>query len=380
MLNRKTGSIVLVVAVIATGSALAAWKHSALENANAAAANQPEPVEAVQAAVATERQYRPVTTAIGTVVATRSISVRNELPGTVRRVALEPGQVVEEGTVLVALDVAVEQAELKALEAQAELAQTQFARVTKLSEQRAVSAEEVDSTRAARDVALAQIARIKATIDRKTIRAPFRARVGISDVHPGQYLSEGTYLTSLQGVDESTYVDFAVAQQVAAGLRAGDKVQVLTASSEPVVATIMATDARVDPTTRNASVRAKVADAKLALPPGASVRVQVPAGVARLAVAIPANALRKGPGGDFVFVVAQDEDKYKDGKPRAQHRPVHVEALAGDEVVIRDGLTVGEQVATSGSFKLRDAVLVSVIPKPESVAANDGSAAAHVAL
>ena len=179
MLNRKSGSIVLVVAVIAAGSALAAWKHSALQSANAAAANQPEPVEAVQAAIVREREYRPVTTAIGTVVATRSISVRNELPGTVRYVTLEPGKIVEAGTVLVALDVAVEQAELKALEAQAELAQTQFARVMKLSEQRAVSAEEVDSTRAARDVALAQIARIKATIERKTIRAPFRARVGI---------------------------------------------------------------------------------------------------------------------------------------------------------------------------------------------------------
>ena len=224
MLNRRVGSVVLVVAVIATGSLLAAWKHSSLADANAAASNQPEPVEAVQAAVAREREYRPVTTAIGTVVATRSISVRNELPGTVRSVVLEPGQIVERGTVLVALDVAVEQAELRALEAQAELAQTQFARVTKLSQQRAVSAEEVDSTRAARDVALAQIARVKATIDRKTIRAPFRALVGISDVHPGQYLSEGTYLTSLQGVDESAYVDFAVAQQIAAGLRSGDKI------------------------------------------------------------------------------------------------------------------------------------------------------------
>ena len=379
MVIRRVGSIGLVVAVIATGGLLAAWKHSALENANAAASNQPEPVEAVQAVAARQREYRPVTTAIGTVVATRSISVRNELPGTVRYVDLEPGQVVEQGTVLVALDVAVEQAELKALEAQAELARTQFARVTKLSEQRAVSAEEVDSTRAARDVALAQIARTKATIDRKTIRAPFRARVGISDVHPGQYLSEGTYLTSLQGVDESAYVDFAVAQQIAAGLRAGDKVQVLTASADPVVATILATDARVDPATRNASVRAKVSDAKLAPPPGASVRVQVPAGVARLAVAIPASALRKGPGGDFVFVVAQDEDKYKDNKPRAQQRPVQVETLAGDEVVIRAGLVAGEQVATSGSFKLRDAVLVSIIPPPASVAANSG-AATHVDL
>jgi membrane fusion protein (multidrug efflux system) len=364
--GRRWRSIVLVVAVIATGVLLAAWKHSALEKADAAAANQPEPVEAVQAAVARQREYRPVTTAIGTVVATRSISVRNELPGTVRYVDLAPGQVVEQGTVLVALDVAVEQAELKALEAQAELARTQFARVTKLSEQRAVSAEEVDSTRAARDVALAQIARIKATIDRKTIRAPFRARVGISDVHPGQYLSEGTYLTSLQGVDESAYIDFAVAQQIAAGLRSGEKVQLLTGATDPVVATIVATDSRVDPSTRNAAVRAQIANAKLAPPPGASVRVQVPAGITRLAVAIPASALRKGPGGDFVFVVVQD----KDSKPRAQQRPVQVETLAGDEVLIRDGLVAGEQVATSGSFKLRDAVLVSVIPKPESVAAN----------
>jgi membrane fusion protein (multidrug efflux system) len=379
MVIRRIGSIVLVVAVIAAGGLLAAWKHSALVDANAAASNQPEPVETVQAVTARQREYRPVTTAIGTVVATRSISVRNELPGTVRYVDLEPGQIVAQGTVLVALDVAVEQAELRALEAQAELAQTQFARVAKLSEQRAVSAEEVDSTRAARDVALAQIARTKATIDRKTIRAPFRARVGISDVHPGQYLSEGTYLTSLQGVDDSAYVDFAVAQQIAAGLRAGDKVQVLTASADPIVATIMATDARVDPVTRNASVRAKVSDAKLAPPPGASVRVQVPAGVLRLAVAIPASALRKGPGGDYVFVVAQD----KDNKPRAQQRPVQVEALAGDEVVIRDGLVAGEQVATSGSFKLRDAVLVSVIAKPESVAANSddtNGSGAHVAL
>ena len=159
-------------------------------------------------------------------------------------------------------------------------------------------------------------------------------------------------------------------------MRAGDKVEVLTTRSEPVIASILATDARVDPTTRNASVRATIADAKLAPPPGASVRVQVPAGISRIAVAIPASALRKGPGGDFVYVVAQD----KDSKPRAQQRPVQVEALAGDEVVIRDGLAVGEQVATSGSFKLRDAVLVSVIPKPESVAANNGGAAAHVEL
>lgn len=370
MFNRRWIGSVLIVAVLTTGTALAAWKHASLEKAGAAAASQPEPVESVETAVAKEREHRPVTTAIGTIVATRSISVRNELPGTVRRVALVPGQIVEQGTVLVGLDVAVESAELQALEAQAALAETQFARVMQLSKQRAVSTEEVDSTRAARDVALAQIARVKATIERKTIRAPFRALVGISDVHPGQYLSEGTFLTSLQGVDESSYVDFAVAQHVAAGLRAGDTVQLAAADAHPVAAAIMAVDSLVDAATRNASVRAKIPDASMAPPPGSSVRVQVPAGIARLAVTIPANALRKGPEGDYVFIVARD--KY--GKERAQFRQVHVETMGGDEVVLREGVTAGEQVAASGSFKLRDAALVSVIQKPESVAANTATA------
>ncbi len=91
--------------------------------------------------------------------------------------------------------------------------------------------------------------------------------------------------------------------------------------------------------------------------------MQVPVGVSRLAVTIPASALRKGPGGDYVFVVAAD----KEGKTRAQYRLVHVEAFAGDEIVIRDGLKASEQVAASGSFKLRDAALVSIIQKPEAV-------------
>jgi membrane fusion protein (multidrug efflux system) len=364
MVRRWTGSLVLIVAVVATGTALAAWKRSSLQESEEAAAHQPEPVESVEVAVAERREHRPSATAIGTVVATRSISVRNELPGTVRRVALAPGQIVEAGTVLVGLDVTVEQADLKALQAQAALAEAQYARMARMHKQRAASDMEVDTALAERDVALAQIARIKAVIERKTIRAPFKARVGISDVHPGQYLNEGTYLTTLQGVDGSAYVDFTVAQQVAAGLRAGDKVRIFTADLQPTAADIVATDARVDPATRNATVRAKIADSSATPSPGSSVRVQVPAGAPLAAVSIPASALRKGPGGDHVFVVAND----KDGKPRAQLRNIRVEALAGDEIVVREGLTAGERVAASGSFKLRDAVLVAVTSKPQAVA------------
>src|SRR5207247_7453843 len=95
--------------------------------------------------------------------------------------------------------------------AQADLAAPSRARLEVLRQAQATSQEEVDQARAARDVALAQLARTRAVIAKKTIRAPFRARVGISDVHPGQYLNEGTELTTLQGVDAAANVDFAVA-------------------------------------------------------------------------------------------------------------------------------------------------------------------------
>lgn len=333
---------------------LTAWKYQSIQETHAAFANQPEPVESVTLAVAKEIEHRETTTAIGTVLALRSITLRNELPGTVRRVRLTPGQIVEAGTVLVALDVSVEEAELKAQQAQAALAKTVLDRRQSLSRDLATAQEEVDRARADLDVALAQIAR-------KTIRAPFRAKVGMADVHPGQYLNEGTQLTTLQGVDEAAHVDFMVPQQVAAGLQEGERVDIFPAGeSSPIAASIVALDARVDPTTRNATVRARIEHAAHTPPPGASVCVRVPIGPPRRAVAIPVSALRKSPGGDQVFVVETEQD----GKTRARVRRVRGGVILGDEVVIYDGLSAGERVAASGSFKLRDGILVAAAEDP----------------
>jgi membrane fusion protein (multidrug efflux system) len=363
--RRWIAPVVLIGIVVGTGTALAAWKQTALQQAEIEAASQPEPAEAVAVAIAREREHSPTTTSIGTVIATRSITVSNELPGTVRYVALTPGKIVEAGTVLVALDVSVETADLQALQAQADLAQTQYERMQRMVRDRAASEMEVDQARAERDVALAQIERIKAVIERKTIRAPFRARIGISDVHPGQYLDQGTPLTTLQGVDDHAYVDFTVAQQIAATLKPGDLVSVFTrADGDALNAQVLAIDARVDPTTRNATVRAQLSANEVALRPGASVRVRVATDEPRMAVAIPASAVRKGPEGDRVFVLVPDEN----GNLRARVRPVRIEALAGDEAIVQSGLTVGEKVAASGSFKLRDSALVSVLGEPQSLA------------
>lgn len=350
------GSAILIAVVLVIAGALAAWKTASARASAAAAANLPEPTEVVTTAVAQEQQHRTTTTSIGTVLALRSITLRTELSGTIGTVSLIPGRVVDSGAVLVAFDISVEQADLRAQEAQAALAQTSLARLERLRQHGAVSAEEVDRAVAERDIAQAQIARTQAIIAKKTIRAPFRARVGIADVHPGQYLNEGTQLTTLQGVDAAVHVDFTVAQQVAASLRAGEQVQVVSPTdSAPVSARIVAVDARVDPTTRTATVRATIYGLK-APAPGSSVRVLVPTGPSGNAIVIPVSALRRGPSGDHVFVIAPDGA----GKARAQLRPVRSGPMLGDVIVILDGLKAGEQVAAFGSFKLRDGALVAV--------------------
>ncbi len=361
------GSTLLLGTLITIGAALTAWKSAAAREAAAAAASQPEPMETVHAVEATERAHRRTVTAVGTVLALRSITLRNELAGTVRHVALTPGQIVDSGTVLVALDVAVEEAELSAQQAQADLARSSLERLQRLRQSDAVSAEEFDRARAEHTVAVSQVARTRAVIARKTIRAPFRARVGIADVHPGQYLNEGTQLTTLQGVADAAHVDFAVAQDVAAGLRQGDRVAVVAISdAAPIEARIVAVDARVDPATRSTTVRARIAGAG-GPRPGASVRVRVPVGAGGTAVAVPVSALRKGPGGDHVFVLAADSSD----RTRAHLRQVRAGDAVGDEVVILEGLAAGERVAASGSFKLREGVLV-VVANPPAASGNGG--------
>jgi membrane fusion protein (multidrug efflux system) len=362
-------STALFATLFATGAGLAAWKYTDITESAAASANQPEPMESITAAVATEREHRRTTTSIGTVLALRSITLRNEVAGTVERAQLTPGQIVEPGTVLVALDASVERAELEAQQAQAALAKTTLDRLESLRRHNATSQEEVDQARAQYDVAQAQIARTRALIAKKIIRAPFRARVGIADVHRGQYLNEGTTLTTLQGVADAAHVDFTVAQRVAAGLQVGDSVVVYAANdTTPRPARIVAVDARVDPETRNATVRARLTGEQTPAP-GASVRVVVPVGPVDTVVGVPVSALRKGPQGDHVFVIEPDSA----GKPRAHLRSVQSGPVLGEAVLVFRGVEAGEQVATSGSFKLREGVLVAIADTAARAAGTEGA-------
>lgn len=356
-LRRGVAGVVLLGVVAGSGVLLAAWKRDTKEAAAAEAARQPEPVEKITLATAEARPHRASTTAIGTVLALRSIMLKTEVSGTVARASLVPGAIVEAGTVLVGLDTSVEQAELRALDAQARLSETMLARREALLKHGATTQDEVDQARAQRDVAQAQSARLRAVIAKKTIRAPFRARVGLSDVHPGQYLNEGVTLTTLQGVEDEVHVDFAVAQDVAARIALGSSVEVRTAQGVASPARVVAVDAKVDPETRTALIRARLprpSQDVQGFAPGASVRVLVPVGEANDAVVVPVSALRKGPDGDHVWVVATDPQ----GALRAQERKVVSGSSLGEVVTIASGLGAGERVAAAGSFKLREGLRV----------------------
>lgn len=359
-------SLTLIGALAAGGVGLAAWKRADIKKSAAGAASMPEPMESITTSPAGEVEYRNTTVAVGTVFALRSVTLRNELAGTVVKADLTPGKIVEEGAVLIALDISVEQAELQAQEAQVALAETTLKRTQRLSSQDAVPVVDLDRAQAERDVAMAQVARTKAVMARKTIRAPFRAKIGISDVHPGQYLEEGTQLTTLQGVDDAVHVDFTVTQVVAGGLQEGNLVEILPGGDRPpVTATIVALDSRVDPRSRSSVVRARIEDSTKAPTPGSSVRVRVPVGQTRKVVTIPVSALRRGPEGDHVFVIGNDPQ----GQSRSQHRLVKSGAMNGDVIVIESGLKAGEVVAAAGSFKLREGALVAVAALPKSAAA-----------
>jgi len=357
ILVRALASVLLIGLVIIAGFGLASWKSKARSAAAQAAASQPEFVESVSAVTAVERTHVRTATAIGTVHALRSITLSNELPGTVREVALVSGAIVEEGVLLVALDVSVEVAELQAHQAEARQAELLLGRTETALVSSGASAADVDRARAAFQVASADVARLEALIARKSIKAPFRAQVGLADVHPGQYLEAGTPLTTLQGVDDAVHVDFAVAQDVAATVAVGDEVSILLDGMQPIAAPLVALDARVDATTRTTTLRALLKGVPRLPAPGASVRVHVPIGAPITAAAVPVTALRRGPQGEHVFVLTPDAE----GVLRAMERRVTVGPVLGDEVLVLEHLAVGEQVATSGSFKLRQGARVQII-------------------
>ncbi|MGI9519992.1 MAG: efflux RND transporter periplasmic adaptor subunit, partial [Pirellulaceae bacterium] len=305
------------------------------------------------------------TTGIGTILAPRFITVNNELPGTVATVLFEPGQLVEKGVELLSLDTKVEQAQLKAAEVREKFALQAIERNQQMAD--SIPEKEKEEAESRWEQASAEVEELQAMITRKTITSPFRGRVGLSDVQPGQYLPAGSLITTLHSVEDHLLVEFTLAQYVVNKVNTGDSVIVVFGDTN-YPAKISAIDAQADRQTRNMRVRARVDNPPDSLRPGDSVSVKVEYGTAMNLMSVPAQAVRRSPQETFVFLAETN----KAGELRATARPVLLATVVGSNIGIASGLSADDQVIVEGSFKLQDGTLITFAqPEPEGEPASD---------
>ncbi|HXR15781.1 MAG TPA: efflux RND transporter periplasmic adaptor subunit [Terriglobales bacterium] len=361
--------------MVALVAALGFIKFRQVQSAVNASAFQPPP-EAVTSIVAHREEWPATMSVIGTMEAVQGVTVSADLPGAVARIAFESGQSVHAGDVLVELDTRQERAQLASLEAQRDLAHANFVRNQQLVDEGVISRMEYDSATAQQKATEANVAEIRATIERKTIRAPFSGVLGIRQVNLGQYLSAGQGIVPLQALNP-IYVNFGVPQQSAAQVPVGRGLRV-TKEDLPSVAVsgrVTAIDAVVNEGTRNVQVQATLPNPEGKLRPGMFVQVEVGLGAGRSVIALPASAINYAPYGDSVFVITDLKDPAGKTYRGVQQHFVKLEGSHGDQVAVISGVNPGDEVVTSGVFKLRNGAAVQVnnkvqpgnnpAPKPE---------------
>jgi len=358
MAKRMILMVVIMIAIIAGLGFVKFKQFQAM--AEQFAAMQPPP-DAVTTIVAAQETWPNTLNAIGTVAAVQGVTVSADLPGVVDKIAFESGKAVAKGDVLVQLDTRQEQAQLAGAESQLELARLTNERMKGLVEQDAVSRAEFDAATASLKQSDAKLNEIRATIERKTIRAPFSGVLGIRQVNLGQYLTGGAPVVPLQSLDP-IYVNFAVPQQDAAQMRPGRSVHVtLTdAGGGEFNGRISAIDSVVDQTTRNVQVQATLPNPGARLRPGMFVQSHVMLGAEQRVIALPASAINYAPYGDSVFIVG--DMKNEQGQPYrgVRQQVVKLGPARGDQVAVLSGITPGEEIVTSGVFKLRNGAPIQV--------------------
>jgi membrane fusion protein, multidrug efflux system len=318
------------------------------------------PPATVTAMKADYQLWQPQLTAVGTLRAVRGVDVTTEVAGLVRTINFKAGDEVREGQVLAQLNADSDIALLHSLQAAADLASTIYERDKAQLAAEVISKAQVDTDAGDLKSKQAQVAQQQATVDKKTLRAPFAGRLGISIVNPGQYLNPADKLVTLQTLDP-IYVDFFLPQQQLPQVAIGQAVT-LTADAYPGVefpAKINAINSKVDINTRNVQVEATAPNSKLLLVPGMFANVRVNTGEQNRYLTLPQTSITFNPYGSTVFVAkasdkAEDKDDKGNAKLIAQQVFVTTGPTRGDQIAILKGIEPGTQIVTSGQVKLKN--------------------------
>jgi membrane fusion protein (multidrug efflux system) len=367
--------LVMLAVVIVFLAIIGSVKMFQMRSAMAQQGGYQPPPEAVTTTVAKAEMWETTINAIGTVVAVNGVNVSADLPGLVEQISFESGRHVRKDEVLVRLDTKQERAQLAAAQAQLELSRVQLERATGLRNQEIVAQAVVDQVSAEYKQAAARVGEIRASIERKTIRAPFSGVLGIRHVNLGEYLAGGATIVSLQAL-QPVYVQFTVPQQEVSRMRAGTEVRVTSDGFQGTeTGRITAVDSLVSESMRNVQVQAVFENRATRMRPGMFVETQLARGAKTSVLTVPASAISYAPFGDSIYIV--EDVKGPDGKSYRGVRQQFVKLGAGrgDQVAVMTGLKEGEEVVSSGVFKLRPGAAVVVnnkiqpgnspTPKPE---------------
>jgi membrane fusion protein, multidrug efflux system len=318
------------------------------------------PPESVSSAVASEEKWQGTLTAIGSVTAVQGVTVTPEIAGLVREIAFESGAVVSKGDLLIRLDTSSEEAQLRALEAQEELARLNLARNRSLRSQNMISQAELDTAEATLKQTQGTADATRATIQKKTIRAPFAGRLGIRLVNLGQYLDTGKPIVSLQSLTP-VYAEFSLPQQELARLKKGMPVHVTTDAypGRKFEGTLTAINPELDAQTRSVGLQATFENPEQLLRPGMFARVEVLLPEEQSVLVIPATSVLSAPYSDSVYVIESKPGK-DSAKPELVVRQqfIRTGSARGDFVSVTSGLKASERIVRAGIFKLRNGMSV----------------------
>ena len=361
--------VLMLVAVAALLGGLGFVKYRQVEAAIAMGASFQPPPTAVTTVVAQKQTWPSTLSVIGTAAAIQGVTVSADLPGTIDKIHFESGQWVHEGDVLVELDTRQERAQLASLEAQRDLAKINYDRAQELVKAGVISRSDYDNATAQQKATEAQVGDIKAAIARKTIHAPFTGLLGIRQVSLGQYLAAGQAIVALQSLSP-IYVNFGVPQQDTPKVIPGHSLRI-TNSDLPgmqFMGRITALDSVISEQTRNIQVQATVTNKDNKLRPGMFVQVELPLGAPREVVPLPASAINYAPYGDSVFVVTEMKDPKGNTYRGVRQQVVKIEGSRGDQVAVTSGINPGDEVVSSGVFRLRNGAPIQInnTVKPEN--------------
>ncbi|HVO65812.1 MAG TPA: efflux RND transporter periplasmic adaptor subunit [Syntrophales bacterium] len=317
-------------------------------------ASQKMPPVTVSAIKAEVHTWQPQLKAVGSLRAVRGVDVTSEISGLVRTLHFNPGDEVQVGRLLVQLNADADLAQLRSLEAAADLANTVYERDKKQFAVQAISQATLDADAADLKSKRAQVAQQKALVDKKTIRAPFAGKLGICTVNPGQYINPGDKIVTLQSLS-FIYADFYLPQQELSRVSLGQTVDVAsdTHPGRTFTGKITTINPKVETDSRNVQVEATISNPRHELFPGMYVSVEIKAGKEERFLTLPQATVTYNPYGETVYII--EEGKAPDGSPllTAKQTFVSVGPTRGDQVAVLKGIKEGDTVVTSGQLKLK---------------------------